>query len=111
MKYVFDTGPFITLFKNYYRATFVTLWENFDTLVAAGDIVLTREVFREIKGQEDNLLTWARRTRQYSQHRRPKKVRLWQGYMQSDISVRTLSKGSWFRAGMPRIRSSSPRRL
>jgi len=60
MKYVFDTGPFITLFKNYYRSTFITLWENFDALVEAGDIVSTREVFREIEGQEDNLLTWAK---------------------------------------------------
>lgn len=60
MRYVFDTGPFIILFKNYYRSTFVTLWEHFDALIEAGDIVSTREVFREIEGQEDNLLTWAK---------------------------------------------------
>lgn len=60
MKYVFDTGPFVILFKNFYRSTFVTLWENFDALIEMGEIVSTREVFREIEGQEDDLLAWAK---------------------------------------------------
>ena len=44
MKYVFDTSPFVSLFKNFYPSTFVTLWKNFDALIDAGEIVSTREV-------------------------------------------------------------------
>ena len=39
MKYVFDTGPFVSLFRNFYPSTFVTLWRNFDALIEAGEIV------------------------------------------------------------------------
>jgi len=46
--YVFDTSPLSALFKNYYRKRFPTLWANFDALVAAGNLVCTREVAREI---------------------------------------------------------------
>jgi hypothetical protein len=60
MKYVFDTTPFVSLFKNFYPSTFVTLWQNFDALIAEGEIVSTREVFREIEDQEDELLKWAK---------------------------------------------------
>ena len=60
MKYVFDTSPFVSLFKNFYPSTFVTLWQNFDTLIDAGDIASTREVYREIEGQEDELRAWAK---------------------------------------------------
>ena len=60
MKYVFDTSPFVSLFKNFYPSTFVTLWQTFDVLIDAGDIVSTREVYREIEGQEDELRAWAK---------------------------------------------------
>lgn len=60
MTYVFDTTPFVSLFKNFYPSTFVTLWENFDTLIDEGRIVSTREVFREIEEQDDQLLKWAK---------------------------------------------------
>jgi hypothetical protein len=46
--YAFDTSPLSTLFKNYYPKRFPSLWKNFDGLVAAGGLVSTREVFREI---------------------------------------------------------------
>ena len=49
MKYVFDTSPFVSLFKNFYPSTFVTLWQNFDALIGAGEIVSTREVYSEIQ--------------------------------------------------------------
>ena len=45
MKYVFDTSPFISLFKNFYPSTFVTLWKKFDALIDEGEIVSTREVY------------------------------------------------------------------
>ncbi len=60
MKYVFDTSPFVSLFKNFYPSTFVTLWQNFDALIDAGEIVSTREVYREIEHQDDELKEWAK---------------------------------------------------
>ena len=47
--YVFDTSPLSTLFKNYYRRRFPTLWQNFDALVADGNLVSTREAYREVE--------------------------------------------------------------
>ncbi len=48
-------SPFVSLFKNFYPSTFVTLWENFDALIYAEEIVSTREVYREIERQDDEL--------------------------------------------------------
>jgi Domain of unknown function (DUF4411) len=59
--YVFETSPLSTLFKNYYRRRFPTLWRNFDQLVAAGGLVSTREALREIEdGPVPELRDWAR---------------------------------------------------
>lgn len=52
MKYVFDTGAFIVL-KNYYPATFTTLWGRIDTLAGNGTIVSVREVFNELHNYND----------------------------------------------------------
>src|SRR5260370_13971640 len=61
MRYVFDNSPLSVLFKNFYRSTFRTLWENFDALVADARIVSTREALREIEdGAQENLLAWAK---------------------------------------------------
>jgi len=46
--YVFDTSPLISLFENFYRSRFPSLWERFDRLVADGQIVSTREAMREV---------------------------------------------------------------
>ena len=60
MTYVFDNSPLSTLFKNYYRRRFPTLWQHFDELVDNGDIVSTREVRREIEdGAVESLREWA----------------------------------------------------
>ena len=48
MKYVFDTSPLSSLFRNFYRSRFPTLWSQFDGLVADGDVTSTREVAREL---------------------------------------------------------------
>ncbi len=59
MSYVFDTSPLSTLFRNFYRRTFPTLWRHFDELVADGEIVSTREVMREIEdGAVESLRIW-----------------------------------------------------
>jgi len=58
MSYVFDTSAFVVLFENYYRGVFKTLWDNFDEMVRAGEIVSTREVKREIEDQTDKLTAW-----------------------------------------------------
>lgn len=61
MSYVFDTSPFSTLFRNYYRNVFRSLWRDFDQLVAAGEILSTREVRREIDvGPVPALRQWAK---------------------------------------------------
>ncbi|MBB5659553.1 PIN domain-containing protein [Brevundimonas halotolerans] len=58
--YVFDTSPLSTLFKNYYRARFPSLWNRFDGLVGDGHIVSTREVLREVDdGPVESLRVWA----------------------------------------------------
>lgn len=59
MIYVFDTGPFIALFRNYYPKTFKTLWQLFDSMVDDGSIVSTREVRNEILFPP-NLATWSK---------------------------------------------------
>ena len=60
MTYVFDNSPLSTLFRNYYRRRFPSLWQRFDDLVVNGDIVSTREVHREIEdGPIEKLREWA----------------------------------------------------
>jgi hypothetical protein len=60
MSYVFDNSPLSTLFKNFYRNRFPSLWVRFDDLVANGQIVSTREVLREIEdGATESLRDWA----------------------------------------------------
>lgn len=62
MIYVFDNSPLSTLFKNYYRRRFPSLWQRFDDLVDNGDIISTREVLREIEdGPIESLREWAAR--------------------------------------------------
>jgi hypothetical protein len=46
--YVLDTSVISALHRNYFRSRFVTLWKNFDTLVADGGVTSTREVHREL---------------------------------------------------------------
>lgn len=61
MIYVFDTSPLSTLFRNYYRSRFPTLWEQFDGLVADGVVVSTREVARELdEGPVEAARVWCR---------------------------------------------------
>jgi hypothetical protein len=58
--YVFDNSPLSTLFRNYYRNRFPSLWKNFDGLVDQGNLVSTREAFREIMdGPITELREWA----------------------------------------------------
>ncbi len=58
MSYVFDTSAFVVLFDNYYRGVFKTLWDHFDEMVKAEEIISTREVKREIEDQTDKLSAW-----------------------------------------------------
>jgi hypothetical protein len=64
VSYVFDNSPLSTLFRNYYRSRFPSLWQRFDRLVEDGRLVSTREVFREIEdGPIESLLEWAKQNR------------------------------------------------
>ena len=60
MKYVFDTGPLIDLFRHYYPSRFLSLWENFHNLVLEEKLISVREVYNEINSREDTLTEWAK---------------------------------------------------
>lgn len=60
MTYVFDTGSFIQL-NSYYPDIFPGFWQQFDEAVAAGEIISTREVMRELTREEpDHVYAWAK---------------------------------------------------
>lgn len=64
MTYVFDTNAFTTLFRNYYKSRFPSLWNKFDLLVESGEITSTREVRREIESSNIlPMLEWAKKNR------------------------------------------------
>ena len=59
--YVLDTNVISSLHKNYYRKRFVSLWKEFDQLVADGQITSTREVLHELgDGSPGADLEWAK---------------------------------------------------
>lgn len=60
MKYVFDTGVFINIFRHYYRGRFPSFWEQFDKAVKDRRIMSTREVFKELERRADDALAWAK---------------------------------------------------
>jgi Domain of unknown function (DUF4411) len=51
-KYIFDTGPIIEL-KSYYSDVFISLWENLENLLKAGEIQSCTEVYRELQRRDD----------------------------------------------------------
>jgi hypothetical protein len=60
MKYIFDSGPLIDLFRHYYPERFPSLWQRFYSLVSDGKIISVREVYNEIQVKEDALAYWAK---------------------------------------------------
>jgi hypothetical protein len=59
--YVLDTNVISNLHKNYFRSRFVSLWKQFDVLVAEGKITSTREAFHELHdGVPGADTAWAR---------------------------------------------------
>ena len=46
------------MFRHYYPDRFPSLWERFDEMVKAENLVSVREVSRELEGQGDSLSTW-----------------------------------------------------
>lgn len=63
MIYVFDSGPFIDLFRYYYKKRFPTLWTQFDLIVEEKKVVSVREVFNEISKVDDNLGEWSKKNK------------------------------------------------
>jgi Domain of unknown function (DUF4411) len=59
MSFIFDTGPFSALHRNFYPSVFTTLWENFDAMVAEGSILSVRECLRELEDDMDASRQWA----------------------------------------------------
>ena len=61
MIYAFDTSSFIRL-NSYYPDVFPAFWQQFDEAVAAGVVISTREVLRELDREDpDHALTWAKK--------------------------------------------------
>jgi uncharacterized protein DUF4411 len=61
MIYVFDTSSLIRL-NSYYPDVFPGFWQQFDEVVASGDVVSTREVLRELERDDpDHVFTWAQK--------------------------------------------------
>lgn len=52
-KYVLDSGIIIDL-KYYFNEVFTSLWERFDEMIKAGEIISSSEVFREIEKRDDD---------------------------------------------------------
>ena len=64
MIFVFDTSAFLVL-KNFYPATFPSLWTQLDELVSRGTIVSVSEVFNELQNCNDTdfIQDWAKRNK------------------------------------------------
>lgn len=61
MTYSFDTSGLLDGWRRYYPvATFPTIWENVESLIAAGRGVASDEVLHELEAKDDDLLEWAR---------------------------------------------------
>ncbi|AEF84976.1 PIN domain protein [Treponema primitia ZAS-2] len=62
MIYVFDNNTLAGIFRHYFRASFPTFWERFDTMVSDGTICSVREVNNELKrmARGDELEAWAK---------------------------------------------------
>jgi len=62
MVYIFDSSPFIVLFRHFYPSRFPSLWEKFESMIEDEKIISVREVANEINsyGNEDRLIEWAR---------------------------------------------------
>lgn len=59
--YVLDTNVISALHRNYYRKRFISLWTQFDQLVAHGKITSTREALHELHdGVHGDDTEWAK---------------------------------------------------
>lgn len=66
MKYVFDSGPLIDLFRHYYPSRFPTLWEKFHAFVLGEEFISVREVYNELNSRKDMLTSWAKKDKDKS---------------------------------------------
>lgn len=68
MIYIFDSNVLITLFRNFYRSRFPSLWQKFYAYVIDGQILSVREVMNEIEDRDDQLSKWAKQNRDIFTH-------------------------------------------
>ncbi|MFY9620527.1 MAG: PIN domain-containing protein [Pyrinomonadaceae bacterium] len=61
MTYIFDTSS-CRILRHYYPNRFPSVWAGLDQLVAAGEVISTREVFNELEQFDDPgpVLNWAK---------------------------------------------------
>ena len=105
MSYVFDNSPLSVLFKNFYRNTFRSLWENFDALVADGGLSRrARHCARSMTERPKICWHGPKTTPSYLQRQQPPKPSLSPESTECLISSRTLSSKSFSKAGkMPTL--------
>jgi hypothetical protein len=65
MTYVLDSGPLINMFRHYYPDRFPSLWQRFDGMAEAGELVSVSEVAKELDGWEDRLSQWVHDNREF----------------------------------------------
>jgi hypothetical protein len=58
-QYVIDTSALIDLKNQYPESIFVGVWNRFNSMCEEGQIISPREVLREIKKGDDELVKWA----------------------------------------------------
>ena len=63
MIYVFDSAPFINIFKHYYREQFLSFWERFDEYIDNRTITSVRAVRKELEKRGDDLSDFVRQRR------------------------------------------------
>ena len=56
--YIFYISPLSSLFRNFYRSRFPSLWRQFDALVADGRVTSTREVLSELDRYAHDYEQW-----------------------------------------------------
>ena len=74
MTYVFDSGPFIHLFRYFYPQRFRSLWEKFDAAIAAETIISVSEAANELEGIGDRLSDWVKGNKQVFRRPEPSEL-------------------------------------
>ena len=59
MIYVFDTSPFINIFRYYYLDGFPSLWKKFNSMISHQKIISVSDVKKELARRNDEAFQWS----------------------------------------------------